>query len=94
MRVRIVESRQHQPPAHIDGARGGVAFEQLLLAHGNDGPGADDDRRRGAVPIIERNDLAVVQNQVGGFPALLRLCVANDEGRQQEDGAGCAHDAV
>jgi hypothetical protein len=67
VRMGIEKPRQHRAALKIDalGRRSGRLEERRVLAHGGDEPRAHGDRLRQARARIERDDLAVVQDQIG-----------------------------
>jgi len=96
MHVVVDEARHHGAPPHVDAARGGARHLRDLLvgADRDDAIAFDGDRLRDRELVVNRDDLAVGENQIGG-PApgdVEGLLGAHDDtgADQRRDHRGCA----
>ncbi len=70
MRVGVDETRHDRLPfeIHLRGPRGGECSYLLVAANGQETAVCDCDRLRAWVPIIDRDDTSIVENQLRSGP--------------------------
>ena len=93
MDVGVGEAGDHGPPREVDLAR---AFSEERLhvgraADGDDPPAPDGQRRGPRMRVVEGDDHAAVEHQVGGRMAVRRLVArGGGQGRKAHDHEGGA----
>ena len=94
MNVSIVEAGNHGSPAEIDGPCRRVPVSQIVGPYGQNPPVLDGDGFANRKGIVDRDDFAVVEHEVGGRTLCPEACDApgrQDAGGIQEVTSGESH---
>src|SRR5215472_9538981 len=94
MDMRIVEAGNHGSPAEIDGPCRRVPVSQIVGPYRQNSPVLDGDGFANRKGIVDRDDFAVVEHEVGGWTLPKEACNTpsrQDAGGIQEVASGESH---